>query len=158
MKYKLRLNDTLEFELTEAEARALDAVAENGRLHILRDNRSWHAEILSADWKRRLLRVRVNGEAYEVRITDELDALIERMGLSANTAHTIADVKAPMPGLVVKVLVQPGDSVTKGQPLLILEAMKMENIIKAPGDATVKEVFAEAGQAVEKNQLLVRLD
>ncbi len=158
MKYKLRVNDSLEFEHTEAEARALDAVPEDGRLHILRDHRSWQAEILSADWKQRLLHVRVNGEAYDVRITDELDDLIERMGLSANTTHAIADVKAPMPGLVVKVLVRPGEHVTKGQPLLILEAMKMENIIKAPGDATVKEVFVEAGQAVDKNQLLVRLD
>ncbi len=105
-----------------------------------------------------MLHVRVNGEAYDVRITDELDDLIERMGLSAKTTHAIADIKAPMPGLVVQVLVQPGEAVRKGQPLLILEAMKMENIIKAPGDATVEEVFAEAGQAVEKNQLLLRLD
>lgn len=158
MEYKLIVNDTLSFTFTEANVRALDAVPENGRLHILRAHRSWQAEILDADWNRRILHVRVNGEAYQVRITDELDALVKRMGLSANTSHHVSEVKAPMPGLVVTVQVQPGQAVRKGQPLLILEAMKMENVIKSPGKGTVAEVCVEPGQAVDKNQVLVRLE
>jgi biotin carboxyl carrier protein len=55
-----------------------------------------------------------------------------------------------MPGLVVEVKVAKGDSVTKGQPLLVIEAMKMENIIKAQGDGTVKEIYVEVGKSVEK--------
>jgi biotin carboxyl carrier protein len=60
-----------------------------------------------------------------------------------------------MPGLVLRVLVEPGQKVTKGEPLLVLEAMKMENMIKAPGDAIVSSVKAQLGQAVEKNQILI---
>ncbi len=158
MEYKLIVNDAFTFALTEADARALDAVPDKGKLHILRAHQSWQAEILSADWNRRILHLRVNGEAYEVRITDELDALVKRMGLSANPTHLVSEVKAPMPGLVVEVQVQVGQAVQKGQPLLILEAMKMENIIKSPGEGTVQEVCVVPGQAVDKNQVLVRLD
>jgi biotin carboxyl carrier protein len=77
------------------------------------------------------------------------------MGLSNATEQKINQVKAPMPGLVLRVLVEPGQKVTKGEPLLVLEAMKMENMIKAPGDAIVSSVKAQLGQAVEKNQILI---
>ena len=60
-----------------------------------------------------------------------------------------------MPGLVLNILVKPGDAVKKNDPVLVLEAMKMENMIKAPGDAVVGAIAAETGKAVEKGQLLV---
>ena len=70
--------------------------------------------------------------------------------------QTVAkDLKAPMPGLVLKVLVKPGDVVKKNDAVLILEAMKMENVIKAPGDAVVSAVHVQERVAVEKGQLLL---
>ena len=60
-----------------------------------------------------------------------------------------------MPGLIIQLLVKDGDEVKSGDTLLILEAMKMENIIKAPGDATVKSVKVRKGDGVEKNQVLI---
>ena len=65
------------------------------------------------------------------------------------------EIKAPMPGLVVRITVEEGAEVKKGDSLLVLEAMKMENVIKAPGDAVVGKIKVNAGQAVEKNQLLI---
>jgi biotin carboxyl carrier protein len=60
-----------------------------------------------------------------------------------------------MPGLVLRIPINEGDSVSKGEGLLVLEAMKMENSIKAPGDVVVSKIHVKPGQAVEKNQLLV---
>ena len=68
------------------------------------------------------------------------------------------DVKAPMPGLVVEVPVVVGQTVAKGDKVLILEAMKMENVIKAVGDGVVKAVHASQGQPVEKGQLLIEME
>ncbi len=67
-------------------------------------------------------------------------------------------VSAPMPGSIVKVIVNAGDAVKKGDTLLVLEAMKMENEIKAPEDATVSSVAVKSGDSVSSGDLLVTLD
>ena len=100
-------------------------------------------------------RIRVNGITFNVEIIDKFDELLRELGMENLVVSQIKDIKSPMPGLVLEVLAEAGDEVKKGQPLLILEAMKMENIIKSPGDATVKEVLVSPGQAVEKNMVLV---
>jgi biotin carboxyl carrier protein len=67
----------------------------------------------------------------------------------------VSDLKAPMPGLVLQILVEPGQEIKKGDKILILEAMKMENAIKAPADAIVAQIHINPGTAVDKNQLLI---
>ena len=67
----------------------------------------------------------------------------------------ISDLKAPMPGLVVEVAVVDGQEVSKGDRLVVLEAMKMENILKAPADAIIKKVNVKKGSTVEKNEMLI---
>jgi biotin carboxyl carrier protein len=67
-------------------------------------------------------------------------------------------ITAPMPGLVLNAEVKPGDVVEKGQTLVIIEAMKMENLIKSPYEGTVKKIFVDSGQAVDKNEKLVELE
>jgi biotin carboxyl carrier protein len=69
-----------------------------------------------------------------------------------------AEIRAPMPALVKSVSVQAGDRITKGQMLIVLEAMKMENDVRASRDATVQEIAVAPGMTVEKDQLLVKLD
>ena len=77
------------------------------------------------------------------------------MGLENALTPKISDLKAPMPGLVLQVLVNPGDTVAKGDKILVLEAMKMENAIKSPTDGIISDVFVKQGLAVDKNQLLI---
>ena len=67
-----------------------------------------------------------------------------------------AELRAPMPGLLLNVLVSEGDTVKKGDVIFILEAMKMENALKAMQDGIVKEICVKKGQTVEKNQLLIK--
>ena len=102
-------------------------------------------------------RVTERGTDVEVSIKTETDLLLERFGLDAGDSAAEREVRAPMPGLVLRVLAAPGDAVTAGQGLVVLEAMKMENELRAPADGTVAAVHAAAGAAVGKNDLLVEL-
>lgn len=98
---------------------------------------------------------RINGVRRTVRILDERAKLLEKMGMSVKQGAASGDIDAPMPGKVLQVLVKEGDVVEEGQPLVVLEAMKMENVIKAAANGTVSVVQAAEGQAVEKGALLV---
>ena len=98
---------------------------------------------------------RINGVRRAVRILDERAKLLDKMGMSVKAGAASGDINAPMPGKVLQVLVKEGESVEEGQPLVVLEAMKMENVIKAAANGTVTVVQAAEGQAVEKGALLV---
>lgn len=101
------------------------------------------------------LSLRINGAVYEVEMKSDFDLLLEKLGMGRGQSAQAGSVKAPMPGMVLDVLVKPGDEVTKDAPLLILEAMKMENVIKSPRDGRISAVGVSKGTAVEKNALLV---
>ncbi|MBM4186567.1 MAG: biotin/lipoyl-binding protein [Gemmatimonadetes bacterium] len=95
------------------------------------------------------------GERFDVEVIDERTRHIRSLvGEGKGTAGP-ATLKAPMPGLVVRVLVAPGQTVAAGQPLLVLEAMKMENELKAPGQGVIAQVLVQPGQATEKGAPLV---
>jgi biotin carboxyl carrier protein len=97
----------------------------------------------------------IEGVQYRAEVVDEARARLARLVGAGGTLHARRELKAPMPGLVVKVLCQPGDAVGKGQPLLVLHAMKMENELSLPQEGTVKSVGVRAGQTVEQGQVLV---
>jgi len=84
-----------------------------------------------------------------------MDLLLEKMGIANLETVQVNDLKAPMPGLILDILVTPGQTVKKGDQLLILEAMKMENVLKAPGDGVVASIEVEKGKSVEKGQILI---
>ena len=103
-------------------------------------------------------RVWVRGTPIEVEVRTEADLLLERFGLDAGDAAADREIKAPMPGLVLRVLVRPGDAVEAGQGVVVLEAMKMENELSAPASGTVAAVRVAAGDAVGKGDVLVEVD
>uniref|UniRef100_UPI00356B0854 biotin/lipoyl-containing protein n=1 Tax=Salegentibacter sp. TaxID=1903072 RepID=UPI00356B0854 len=126
--------------------------------HVLRESRSFKAGISKTDFLNRQYSVKINSNNYQVNISNELDQLIEEMGLSLSSVLKVNDIKAPMPGLILDVMVTEGAEVKEGDYLLVLEAMKMENTITAPRDGVVKVVSVEKGQGVEKNQLLIEME
>lgn len=128
---------------------------ENGYFHIVQGHKSFTASVLEVDYAEKMFKIRVNQGVYDIQLKDKFDLLVEKLGLTNMSAKKANDVKAPMPGLVLEILVKEGDVVAKGDAVLILEAMKMENVIKAAGDGTVQKISAEKGAAVEKNQVLV---
>lgn len=121
---------------------------------LVRNGRSHRVLVLKEDKDNGTVRLRIGAHTYTVHLQDDRSRLMHTLGLDKG-ASKVKEIKAPMPGMVLNVLVKPGDAVKKNDPILVLEAMKMENMIKAPGDATVSVVHAEKGRAVEKGQLLV---
>jgi len=113
--------------------------------------------VMTIDRTEKMVTMKINGQQYEVKLSDRFDVLLHEMGLDKLVTKKVLDIKAPMPGLVVKVLVEKGAQVNEGDSLLILEAMKMENIIKAAATATVTSVNIKPGQKVEKGELLIGL-
>ena len=127
----------------------------HNQYHILKDNRSFSVEVLSVEAETKTVRLKINGHIHAIQVKDRFDLLLEKMGMSNAAASKVNNIKAPMPGLIVGISIQPGDVVAKGDIILILEAMKMENAIKAPGDGTVKAIKIQKGDRVEKGQVLV---
>jgi biotin carboxyl carrier protein len=87
-----------------------------------------------------------------------MDRLLRSLGMSVAGSSKASDIKAPMPGLIHSFFVQEGDTVAKGAHVLILEAMKMENVIKAPGDVKVAKIHVKKGDSVEKGQLIMSFE
>ncbi len=123
--------------------------------HILKDNKSYNATLISFNAEEKTMVINVNGNDYEISIKDKYDLLLQQLGITAKSASAVQSIKAPMPGLIINVVAKEGDEVKKGDTLLILEAMKMENVLKSPRDGVIKKVKAELKQTVEKNQVLI---
>lgn len=103
------------------------------------------------------IRVTIDSRRTEVQVKDERDLLVEEFGLGEDRAGG-GKVRAPMPGLVLDVFVEEGDTVEAGQGLLVLEAMKMENELKAPAGGVVRTIHAASGEAVDKDALLIEIE
>ena len=103
-------------------------------------------------------RATVEGHVIEGVVKDARALLLERYGITNGVETAERTVRAPMPGMVVRVLVAAGEAVEAGQEVVVLEAMKMENVLRAPAAGTVGVVHAGAGKAVVKNELLLEID
>lgn len=124
--------------------------------HLLWGDVSYRVMVLKLDPAEKSMVLKVNSVKYHISLKDKYDELLHRLGLDKLNAGKVNEVKAPMPGMVLKIMVQEGDQVKKGDALLVLEAMKMENIIKSPGEGVIRKIAAVKGTAVEKNQLLIQ--
>lgn len=111
--------------------------------------------LVDTDVSRKKLTVLIGGNTYVVNIKDSRDLLLEKMGFSLKSSSVEKDLRAPMPGLVLDVLIKEGQKVSKQSSLLILEAMKMENVLKSNFDVRVKKILINKGEKVEKNQPLI---
>ncbi|OFY86379.1 MAG: acetyl-CoA carboxylase biotin carboxyl carrier protein subunit [Bacteroidetes bacterium RIFCSPLOWO2_12_FULL_35_15] len=127
----------------------------NGSFHIIKNNKSYTVEIIKADTAEKSFLISVNGNKYQLHVKDKYDELLKSLGLDTLRSKKVNELKAPMPGLVLDVRITEGDTVKKGDPILVLEAMKMENIIKSPTDGIIKKINVKKGLAVEKNQVLI---
>src|SRR5690554_4312461 len=133
-----------------------DLVRINERFyHLLINQVSYSVELIHINAREKEITLKINNKTSTIKIQDKFDLLLDKLGMDPSTQREIMDVKAPMPGLILEIKVQVGDKVKKGEPLLVLEAMKMENIIKSVSEGEVKSILVAAGNSVEKNQVLI---
>jgi biotin carboxyl carrier protein len=125
------------------------------KLLILVNGETFTTTLLSENRDEKTVEILLNGKKTTVKIKEPLDDLLHDMGLDTLAQKGVANIKAPMPGLVLDISVSEGAAVKKGDKILVLEAMKMENAIKSSGDGIVARVLVSKGQTVEKNQVLV---
>jgi biotin carboxyl carrier protein len=124
------------------------------RYHLILDHKSYRINILDQKSDKALV-LEVNGNKYELDIKDRFDLLLHDLGMDAALSAKADFVKAPMPGLVINILVSEGETIAKDAPLIVLEAMKMENVLKAPAPGIVDKIKVKAKDAVEKGQVLI---
>jgi len=152
---KAKVNNKFDFTL-DGNEKDIDMIeVKAGIFHIIKDYKSYNAEVLKANKEEKSFVIRVNGSKYTVQIKDKYDELLKELGIDNAASKKIKEMKAPMPGLVVDVRVKEGDSVKKGDALVVLQAMKMENILKCPSDVIVKKIHVKKDDVIEKNQLLI---
>ncbi len=162
--YKVKVNNSKEHTFEKKDGVWLSGEKEfsfdlievkQNYFHIIKDHKSFNAEVVSHNTAEKSFQIKVNQTVYSVIVKDRYDELLHQLGMDTALANKLSNIKAPMPGLVLNILVGEGTDVKKGDALLVLEAMKMENILKSPADGIVKKVSVKKGMAVEKNQILI---
>lgn len=152
---KARVNEHFDFSF---EDKSLDwdcVEIKNGQFHLLFKGRSLVADVVEVDSSEKVFIIRINNNSYRVQLKDRYDELLQSLGMDTFSSKKESEIKAPMPGRVLDVVVQEGDRISKGDNVVVLEAMKMENVIKSPTDGIVKNVCVIKEEAVEKNQVLI---
>lgn len=127
-----------------------------GEYHMRTGTGNYHVLLLEQQPDGHLL-FQVNGRIYRTRVRDEKQQLINEMGFGRDPAPGSLQITAPMPGKVLQILVDEGSDVSAGDPIVILEAMKMENELRASGNGRVHAIHCHTGSSVEKHQLLVSI-
>ena len=118
------------------------------------NGKEFYGEILEEKSEDHRLKIKINHRVFEVKKKGELDELIAALGLDVPKVRKLKELQAPMPGRIVNIAVAVGDELNVGDEILSLEAMKMENVLKAEGVGKVKAIRIESNQVVEKGSVL----
>ncbi len=158
-KQQIRVNNQFNFVLSQNDLDDLDIlILKKDKKHVLLKNASHSIVISKRDFKLKAYEINIDSEVYNVVIKNELDTRIKKMGFSIEKTAISKSFKAPMPGFILDILVKKGAHVQKGSPILILEAMKMENTINAPMEGRIKSIHVTKGENVEKGTLLIEME
>jgi len=158
-EFKVDIDKTGDSGLLNGEGFEWDVIKTKGNSYsVIKDNKSYNLEVLEVIAEEKSFLIKVDGIKYQFNAKDKYDELLHSLGMDATVSKKVSDLKAPMPGLVLEVSVEGGQSVSKGDALLILEAMKMENVIKSPTDGVIKSISVNKGETVEKNQIILNFE
>ena len=159
-KYRILLQDRhWDISISDRPEDIPQIIQRNGNHLIIRDGQQqYQATVISEDPLNKRYEISINGRQFTLQLQTPLDVMIADMGLNRSSKKASNSLNAPMPGMVLELRVQEGDHVEEGSPLLILEAMKMENVLKSGTSTKVAKILVEKGQAVEKGQPLIEFE
>ncbi len=120
--------------------------------------KTYHGEVVDAQTEDQKMTIKINQRTFSIKKERPIDELIHEMGLDKKKVKKLHQLKSPMPGRILEFAVNEGDEVDLGTPLLTLEAMKMENVIKSEGVGTVKKLVKQKDEVVEKNELIIEFE
>ncbi|MFN5030601.1 MAG: acetyl-CoA carboxylase biotin carboxyl carrier protein subunit [Flavobacteriia bacterium] len=115
-------------------------------------------ELLENNTESNALTVKINHRVFQIKKKGELDDLISALGLDVPKVRKLKELAAPMPGRIVQIAVSVGQELNPGDEILSLEAMKMENVLKAEGVGTVKAILVQPDQVVEKGSVMIEFE
>lgn len=156
-QFQAVVNHQFQFDLNSTDALGYQQL-NNIRIHAIDHHVAINAEIVAADFQQKKYSFRINASIYEVELSNALDLLIDELGFLESLTSISHEMVAPMPGLIVEVMVQPGASIKKGDGLFVLEAMKMENTLTAVHAGRVKSVLVKVADAVDKGTVLIEFE
>jgi len=161
MKYIAQI-DEQSYEIEPLDENRLRVNGEEIRIDVRPGSRPEHLSLITNGRSHQVwleaangaTRVHVGGYDFNVRVEDERLHRLRQLAAHEVSSHHVGEIGAPMPGLVVKLLVQPGQTIKKGKGVVIVEAMKMENEIRSPISGIVSDIRVKERQAVEKGEIL----
>lgn len=125
----------------------------HGVYSVLLNNRSFIVGICD----QKIGQVNVEGRPMDIALLDEIHLRLRDLGWDSAQSERVGQIVAQIPGLVTKVFHQEGEAVTEGDPVFLMEAMKMENEIRAPISGTIKRIHVKAGETVEKGTAIIEI-
>ena len=141
----------------DGELLSWDLIKVNENLfHLIHDSNSYTIEIVNSDDTKKRSKIKVNGVFLTYWFKTSMTFYWKSLGCSIQSKDEHSEIRAPMPGMILDVLVKEGQEVSKGEKLVILEAMKMENIIKSSSEGIIETINIHKGMNVEKNQVLIQ--
>lgn len=153
---KARVNDRFEYELLRIPDLKVKSLGVN-RYLLTQNRRSATLEVLKFDVRTKCCELAMNGFVFEINLVDALDSIVHRIRQQSETTSGDVVQTAPMPGMIKSLNDHGGNPIEAGEPILVLEAMKMENAIQAPVDADEVMFHVKAGDRVIKGQKLFTL-
>ncbi len=151
---QLNINNSVDTILESKDTISIITNA-NGSYAVSIDGESVIADIVEMDEETKMVSIKINQQLYKVAVQEPADLLLQKVGLTIATEKKVTQLKSAMPGLVLQLLVSPGQKVKKGDVLMIVEAMKMENLFKASADVVIGEIKVEEKEIIEKGQELI---
>lgn len=122
------------------------------------NGKTFFGEVMEDATESNRLKLKINHRVFEVHKKGALDELIKAMGLDTPKVKKLKELQAPMPGRIVNVAVSVGDELNVGDEILSLEAMKMENVLKAEGIGVVKSINIGTNDVVDKGTVLIEFE
>ncbi len=144
------------FEINGEEIEMDTAPYEEKAFHVICHHQSMDVRILTFDTHTKTMTISLEGKVLTLSIVEPHDELLQKVSAAAGNGQTHEKILSPMPGMIQRILISEQDDVSAGDPVVVLNAMKMENVLKSPVSGKVKEILVSEGEQVEKGKVLVQ--